>query len=161
MAEILADHVEVERCPHDHGAIAAKYGDGVVRAEMQAAEQVVKITKADRARDHAEKASVVAGDAPAEHDGIGAVVQHRAADEQAGVGPVAMNREIFLVAAIFRSRVQRRGVDGQSSLGVEYLNPAKMFRGRGVVEQDQLPDRLSDLIDLRHHHVATARSERS
>ena len=29
-----------------------------------------------------------------------------------------------------------------------------MFRGRGVIEQDQLPDRLAGLIDLRHHHVA-------
>ena len=120
---------------------------------MQAAEQIVKIGKADRAGDDAEKASVFAGDAPAEHDGIGTTVQHRAADEEPHVGLVAMNLEVLLIAAIFGHRIQRRGVDGQPSLGIEYLDRAKMLGGRGVIEQDQLPDRLADLVDLRLHHV--------
>src|ERR1035437_6543943 len=110
MTEIPANHVEVEWPSHDHGGVAAQNGDGIVRAEMQAAEQLVKIAEADRARDHAEKASVGAGDETAEHNGIGAAMQHRTADEQACVGLVAMNPKELLVAAIVRCRVRRRGV---------------------------------------------------
>src|ERR1700693_4619 len=99
MAKVLADHVEVERRPHNDGAVAAENRDGVLRSERQAAEQVVKIAEADRARDHAAKASVDVGDAPAEYDGIGAVMQHRTADEQARVRSVAVNLEELLVAA--------------------------------------------------------------
>src|ERR1700737_3486471 len=160
MTETLADQVEVERRPHDHGGVAAHNGDGVVRAESQPAEQVVKIAEADRARDHAEKATVSAGDAPAEYDGISAAMQHRTADEQAGVGLVAMNPKELLVAAIFGYRIQRRGVDGQSPFGVEHLDRAEMFRSRGMIEQDQMPDQLADVLDLRHHHVADDGAQR-
>src|ERR1700720_1340354 len=129
MAKVLADHVEVEWCPHDDGAVAAKNRDGALRSETEAAEQVVKITEADRASDHATKVPVGVGDAPAEHDGVGAVMQHWPADEQARVGSVAVNLEILLVAAIFRSWIHRRGVDNQLAVGVEYLDRAKMLRG--------------------------------
>src|SRR5579872_1547344 len=99
MTEILADDVEVERRSHDHGAVAPEHGDDVLGTEMQATEQVVKIGKADRTRDHAEKASVLAGNPPAEYDRIGAMVQHRAADEEPGVGLVAMDLEVLFIAA--------------------------------------------------------------
>ena len=160
IAEVLADHVEVEWPAHDDGGILAQNGDGIVRAEIQAAEQLVKIGEADRARDHAEKAAVGAGDAPAQHDRIGAVMQHRAADEQPGVGLVAMDLEIFLVAAIFRNRIQRRGVDGQPSPGVEHLDRAEMLGGGGMIEQDQMADLFADALDLRHHHAARHRTQR-
>src|SRR3977135_3769707 len=100
MSETPADHIEVERRPHDHGGVVAQDGDCVLGSEIQPAKQVVKIAEADRSCDHAEKASVGAGDAPAEHDGISAAMQHRSADEQAGVRLVAMHAEEFLVAAI-------------------------------------------------------------
>src|ERR1700737_3824222 len=111
MAEIPADDVEVERRPHDHSGVAAQNGDGVALAEIQAAEQVVKIAEADRTCGNAEKASVRAGDAPAEHDGISAAMQQRAADEQAGIGMIAMNPEVLLIAAILRCRIERRGAE--------------------------------------------------
>ena len=154
MAEIVADHIEIERRPHDHRAVAAIDRDDVVRTKAQAAEQVVKITEADRSRDHTEKAAVGAGDAAAEHDGVGATMQHRAAQEQAGIGPVAVNPEILFIGAIFRDRIQRRGVDDQPALGVEHLDGAEMLGGRGVVEQDQVPDRRADLLDFRQLHAA-------
>ena len=72
-------------------------------------------------------------------------MQRRAADEQARVGLVAMNLEIFLVAAVFRQRIERRGVDDQFPVGIEYLDRAEMFGGRGMIEQDQLPQRLADV----------------
>jgi hypothetical protein len=145
---------------HDHGAVVAQHGDGVLRAEMQPAEQVVKITEADRACDHAEKAAVSAGNAPAEDNGISAAMQHRTADEQAHIGVVAMNLEELLVAAILLDRIQRRGVDGHSPFGVEYLDCAEMLRGRGTVEQNQMPDRLADVLDLRHPHGADDGTQR-
>ncbi len=154
VADVLADQVEVKRRAHDDRAVTAQNGDGVGGAETEAAEQVVEIAEADRTGDHAQKASVRAGDAPAQHDSIGAAMQHRPADVEAGVRLVAVNLEIILVAAVFRRRIQRRGVDGQSPFGVEHLDRAKMPGGRRMVEQDQLPDRLADLLDLRHHHAA-------
>jgi hypothetical protein len=69
-------------------------------------------------------------------------MQHRAADEQADIGPLAMNPEILLVGAILFHRIEAGGVDGQASLGVEYLDRPEMPRGRGMIEQDQVPDRL-------------------
>ena len=159
-AEVLADYVEVEWGPHDDGAVAAKNRDGALRPETEAAEQVVKIAKADRASDHATKASFGIGDAPAEHDGIGAVMQHRTADVEARVGSVVVNLEILLVAAIFGGRIHRRGIDNQFSVGVEHLDRAEMLRGCCMVEQDQLPDRLADLADLRRHHVARDGAQR-
>ena len=45
-------------------------------------------------------------------------------------------------------------------VGVEYLDRAEMLGGGGVIEQDQVPDRLADLVDLRHHHVAGDRAQR-
>src|SRR3979411_661985 len=99
MSETLSDHIEVERRPHDHGGVAAQDGDGFVRAELQTAEQVVKITEADRARDHGEKGSVVAGEAAAATAGRSAAMQRRTADKQTRVGLVAMNTEELLIAA--------------------------------------------------------------
>src|SRR5258708_14003583 len=121
---------------------------------MQAAEQVMEIAEANRARDHAEKAAIGAGDAPAEHDGIGAAMQHRRADVQASVGLVAMYPKIFFVAAFGSYRVKRRGVDRQSPVRVQHLDRAEILRGGGMIEQDQMPDRFADVLDLRYHHVA-------
>src|SRR3979411_1798229 len=157
MTETLADHIEGERRPKYHGGVAGQDGDGFVRAELQTAEQVVKITEADRARDHAEKGSVVAGNAPAEHDGISAAMQRRTADEQTRVGLVAMNPEELLVAAIVGYWIQRRGVDGQSPFGVEHLDRAEMFRSRGMIEQDQMPNRLGAARRFRPPQASYAR----
>src|SRR6185369_3311570 len=81
LAEIAADHIEVEWRSHDDGAVAAVDRDDVVRAETQPAEQVVEIAEPYRYGDHAEKLAVGVGDAAAQHDGIGAPMQHRMAEE--------------------------------------------------------------------------------
>src|SRR6516164_4810240 len=120
----------------------------------------MEIAEADRACDHAKELSILASDAAAEHDGIGAVVQHWPADEKAQIRIIAMYPEKLLVAAIFGDRIKRRGVDGQPSLRVEYLDHAEMLRGRRVIEQDQLPDRLAYLGDFRFEHVAHHRAQR-
>ena len=65
-----------------------------------------------------------------------------------------MHLEVFFVAAVLRQRIERGGVGRQPSLGVEDLDRPEMFRGRGMVEQDQMPDRLADTLDFRQHHVA-------
>ena len=160
IAEILADNIEVEGRSHDHGAVASEHRDDVIRVEAQPADQVVKIGKADRARDHAEEASVFARYAAAEHDGIGAVMQRRAADEQASIGLLPMNPEIFLAATVFRQRIERRGVDDQFSIGIEHLDRAEMFGSSGAVEQDQVPHRPGDLVDLGRCHVGRYRAQR-
>src|ERR1700712_5689194 len=143
MAEIMADDIEIERCSHDNSAVATENGDEVVRAKMKAAEQVMEIAEADRARDHTLKAAVVAGDPAAQHDRIGTAMQHRTADEQADVSPVDVRLEIFLVAAVVRCRIEARRIDDPLALRVEHLDGAEMLGGGGMVEQDQMADRLS------------------
>ena len=160
MAHVLTDDVEIERRPHDDGAVATEHVDDVLRPEMQPAEQFVKIAEADRAGDNAEKATVFAGDAPAEHDRVGAAMQHRPADIQADVGLIAMDLEIVLVAAVFSHRIQCRGVDGQAPVGVEYLDSAEMLRGRGVIEQNQMQQRFGNILEFRHRHVADDGTQR-
>ena len=71
-----------------------------------------------------------------------------------------MDLKVFLVAAVFRPRVERGGVDRQLPDGVEHLDRAEMLGGRGVVEQDQMQDRLADVLELRHHQVAGDRAQR-
>ena len=44
--------------------------------------------------------------------------------------------------------------------GVEHLDRAEMLGGRGVVEQDQVQDRLGDVLELGHHHVGDDRAQR-
>ena len=146
---------------HDHGAVVPEHRDNVVGIKPQPAEQVVKVGKADRAGDHAEEAAVFARDAAAEHDGVGAVMQHRAADEQAR-GPAGRGepRNIPRCSAVFRQRVERRGIDGQFSRGIEHLDRAEMPGGRDAIEQDQLPQGLADVVDLRRHHVVGDRTQR-
>ena len=87
-------------------------------------------------------------------------MQHRAADEQADVRLIAMDFEIFLVAAVLGHRIERRGVDGQSPFGVEHLDRTELLGGCGMVEQDQMPERFADLLDLRHHHAGGDRAQR-
>ncbi len=87
-------------------------------------------------------------------------MQHRAADIEALIRIVAMYPKIFLVAAILRPRVERGGVDRQLSRRVEHLDRAEMLGGRGVVEQDQMQDRLADVLQLRHHQIAGDRTQR-
>ena len=120
----------------------------------------MEIAEADRARDHAEKAAVSVGDPPAQHDRIGAAMQHRAADKQALIRIVAMDLEILFVGAILRPRIERGGIDRQLSRCVEHLDGAEMLGGGGVVEQDQMQDRLADVLQLRHHQVAGDRAQR-
>ena len=129
-------------------------------SRLQPPEQFVEIAEADRSGDHAEKAPVMVADAPAQHDRIGAAVEHWPADVEAGIGIVPMNPEILLVAAVFRLRIERGGVDRQIPVGIEHLDRAEMLGGCGVVEQDQMPDLLADARDLRHHHVAGHRTQR-
>ncbi len=160
MLDVLADDVEVERRPHDDGAIAAQHGDDVVGVEMETTEQFVEIAEADRARDHAKEAAVPSRDAPAQHDDIGATMQHRPADEQAGIGLIAVHLEVLLVGAVFGHRIQRGGVDGQSPFGIEHLDRPEMLGVRGLVEQDQIPQRFAEFCDLRNHHVAGDRAQR-
>ena len=81
-------------------------------------------------------------------------MQHRAAHVQAYVGLVAMNPEVFLVAAIFQYGIEARRIDGQLALRVEHLDHAEMFGGGGVIEQDQVPDLLADVLDRGHHQIA-------
>ena len=111
------------------------------------------------------KASVVVGDAAAQHDGEGAAVKHRAADEKAEVGPIAMELEKLLVAAIFPPRIERRGVDRQPSRGIEHLQRAEVFCRGGTVEQQQMQDRFAEVLDFRQVRefmlLAAARSDRS
>ena len=120
----------------------------------------MKIAEPDRAGDDAEKAAVFTGDTPAQDDGIGAAMQHRAADEQALVRIVAVSQKILLVAAVFRPRVERGGVDRQLAARIEHLDRAKMLGGGGVVEQDQMQDRLADVLELGHQHVVGDRAQR-
>ncbi|MET4769357.1 hypothetical protein ABIA28_001571 [Bradyrhizobium elkanii] len=56
------------------------------------------------------------------------------------------------------SRLRR--VDGQIAPGVEHLDRAEMFCGRGVIEQDQLAQLLADIADLRHLKIAGDRAQR-
>ena len=78
------------------------------------------------------------------------------------IGIVAVDLKILLVAAVFRPRVERGGIDRQPALRVEHLDRAEMLGGRGVVEQDQVPDLLADaLISGITRLLATARSDRS
>src|SRR5258708_36684878 len=56
-------------------------------------------------------------------------------------------------------RVKRRGVDGQSPVGVKHLDRAEILRGGGMIEQDQMPDRFADVLDLGDHHVARDRPQ--
>ena len=73
-----------------------------------------------------------------------------------------MDLEVVLVAAIFRPRIERRGIDGQLPVRIEHLDRAEMLGGRGVVEQDQVPDSLLTLlISGITRLLATARSDRS
>ena len=123
-------------------------------SRVQPAEQLVEIGEADRAHDHAKKATVAIADAPAEHDRIGAAAQHRAADVEADVGIGAMDLEILLVAAILRRRIEACRIDRQLSLRVEHLDCAEMLGGGGMIEQDQVLDLLADAFDRRRHQVA-------
>ncbi|MGY4382182.1 hypothetical protein ACVWZ3_009821 [Bradyrhizobium sp. i1.3.6] len=114
----------------------------------------MEIAETDRAGDDPQEAAVGIADAPAQHDGIGAAEKHRTADEEAGVGIVAMNPEVVLLAPVLRQGIERGGVDGQPALGIEHLDGAEVPRRGGVIEQDQVTDRLRDRVDLRQQHVA-------
>src|SRR5258708_38677217 len=57
-------------------------------------------------------------------------------------------------------RVKRRGVDGQSPVGVKHLDGAEILRGGGMLEQDQMPDRFADGLELGDHRVARDRPRR-
>ena len=87
-------------------------------------------------------------------------MQRRPADEQPRIGPFAMNTEPGLVGAIFRSRVEGRGVDGDVAGCIEHLKRAEIFGGGGVIEQDHLPDFLADPGDLRNHHAVDHGAQR-
>ena len=65
-----------------------------------------------------------------------------------------MDLEILLVAAILRRRIEACGIMRQPALRVEHLDHAEMLGGGGMIEQDQVPDLLADVVDLRHHQVA-------
>ena len=71
-----------------------------------------------------------------------------------------MNLEIFLVAAVFRQRIERRGIGDQFARDIEHLDRAEMLGGRGMIEQDQLPQWLADLVDFRRHDVVGDRTQR-
>ncbi len=71
-----------------------------------------------------------------------------------------MDAEISFVAAVLDQGIERRCIVHQLPRAVEDLDRAKVLCGGGVVEQDQLPDLLADLRDLRHHHGAGDRTQR-
>lgn len=160
VVQVRADDVEIERPPHDDGAVAPEHGDGVFRVQVQPLEQFVEIAEADRAGDDAEEAAVGIADAAAQHDGIGAAEQHRAADEEPGSGIVAVDREIVLLAPVLDEGIERGSVDDQPALGIEHLDGAEMPGRRRVVEQDQVADRLGDRREFGQQHVAGDRLQR-
>ena len=62
-------------------------------------------------------------------------------------------------------RFSGRGSSEEASIvnrpvGVEHLDRAKMPGGRGAVEQDQMPDLLADVADLRQRQTAGDRAQR-
>ena len=81
-------------------------------------------------------------------------MQHRAADVQAHVGAVAMNLEVLFVVAIFLYGIEACRIDGQLALRVEHLDRAEMLGGGGMIEQDQVPDLLADVLERGHYQVA-------
>ena len=87
-------------------------------------------------------------------------MQHRTADEEACVGLLAVHLEVFFVAAVFGRRIERGGIDREPSLRIEHLDRAEVLGGRGMIEQDQVPDRLADTLNLRQHHVARDGAQR-
>ena len=89
-------------------------------------------------------------------------MQHRAAHVQAHVGVVAMNLEVLFVVAIFLCAIEACRIDGQLALGVEHLDRAEMLGGGGMIEQNQVPDLLADVLDSGITRLlATLRSDRS
>ena len=71
-----------------------------------------------------------------------------------------MHQEEFLVAAIFRRGIQRRRVDDQPPIGIKHLDRAEMLGHGRMVEQDQMADRLANIIDFRRRHVGSDRAQR-
>jgi len=68
LCQVLPDDLEVERCPHDDGSVAAQHRNRIAGVEGEPAEQVMEISETDRAHHDAEKATIGVADAAAEHD---------------------------------------------------------------------------------------------
>lgn len=85
-AQTLPDRVDVERRPHQNGAVRSDQVHRIPVTELQLAEQAVEVAQAHAAGDDPAKRSVRVGDPPAESDQVLSISRHPGtADIQASV----------------------------------------------------------------------------